>query len=116
MACPCWRRLLSFVRCETDNTEPLGRRLSDAKEEAVSDGEALWAVNVRVASLKRALESAVMRRNVAVALMHEAQRHAEEAEAAVRRACRGGSAREDVAERGDGRAHQGAREEDASAT
>ncbi|XBJ20377.1 hypothetical protein VPH35_011216 [Triticum aestivum] len=97
MACPCWRRLRSFVRYETDSTEPLSRRLSGAKEEAVSDGEALGGV--------------IERRNVAVALMHEAQRHAEEAEAAVRRACRGGSAREDVAERGDGRAHQGAREE-----
>ncbi|XBI63240.1 hypothetical protein VPH35_043704 [Triticum aestivum] len=90
MACPCWRRLLSFVGYETDSTESPRRRLWDANEEAVSDGEALWAVNVRVASLQRALESAVLRRNVAVALMHEAQRHAEEADAAVEAAARAG--------------------------
>ncbi|KAF7028787.1 hypothetical protein CFC21_040652 [Triticum aestivum] len=92
MACPCWRRrrLLSLVRCETDNTEPLSRRLSDAKEEAVSDGEALGGLIERVASLQRALESAVLQRNVAVALMHQAQRHAEEAEAAVEAAARAG--------------------------
>uniref|UniRef100_A0A452ZVR5 Uncharacterized protein n=4 Tax=Triticinae TaxID=1648030 RepID=A0A452ZVR5_AEGTS len=90
MACPCWRRLRSFVRYETDSTEPLSRRLSGAKEEAVSDGEALGGLIERVASLQRALESAVLQRNVAVALMHEAQRHAEEAEAAVGAAARAG--------------------------
>ena len=57
MACPCWRRLRSFVRYETDSTEPLSRRLSGAKEEAVSDGEALGGVIERVAPLQRALES-----------------------------------------------------------
>jgi hypothetical protein len=81
MACPCWRRVLPFVRYETESTESLRRRRWDANEEAVSDGEA---------SLQRALESAMLQRNVAVALMHEAQRHAEEAEAAVEAAARAG--------------------------